>query len=142
MPSGSPAIWGAILRTAAGAGVAAVLLAPGCVDPFNPKALRAASGAHFRLPIRRCSWPEIAGHCRQLRVCLADANGEIDYRQHDWRELSWALIVSNEAHGASDEAHSLADLRLRIPLAHETESLNVAAAAAVLLFEARHLGDR
>lgn len=58
-----PGNLGTLLRTAAAAGVDAVLLAPGCVDPLNPKALRAGMGAHFRVPVVEADWPQIAACC-------------------------------------------------------------------------------
>ncbi len=132
-----PGNLGAILRTAVGAGVDIVLLAPECADSFNPKAVRAAAGAHFRIPLRRLNWEEIAAASGEQRIYLADSSAGADYSTLDWARLPWALIVSNEAHGPSATARRLATERLRIPLANETDSLNVAAAAAVLLFEAR-----
>ena len=51
---------GTIIRTALGAGIDAVYFAPECVDPYNPKAVRAAAGAHFRIPLYRLSWNAIA----------------------------------------------------------------------------------
>jgi TrmH family RNA methyltransferase len=126
---------GAMLRTAAAAGVDAALLSPDCADAFNPKALRAGMGAHFRVPLREIGWEQIAALCAGLTVYLADADGDLAYDAGNWRQPH-ALIVSSEAHGASAEARSLAALRISIPMAAATESLNAASAAAVLLFEA------
>lgn len=131
-----PGNLGTILRTAAAAGVDAVLLAPGCVDPFNPKVLRAGMGAHFRVPLAERTWPEIKALLAELTVYLADARANLRYDQADWLR-PWALIVGGEASGASQEAALLAQARLTIPMASMTESLNAAAAAAVILFEAR-----
>ncbi len=132
-----PGNLGVILRTAAGAAMEAVLLAPGCVDPYNPKTLRAGMGAHFRIPFRQLPWAEIAKYCDQLQVFLADAKGGQDYTQLEWGRKPWALILSNEAHGPSENAQQLTSQRLRIPLGNNSDSLNVAAAAAILLFEAK-----
>ncbi|MGQ9907535.1 MAG: TrmH family RNA methyltransferase [Candidatus Flexifilum sp.] len=130
-----PGNLGTILRTAAGAGVGGVLLAPGCADAWNPKALRAGMGAHFRIAALEANWPRIAVLCADLTVVLADMQGERTYDAVDWR-APWALIIGSEAHGASPEAERLARLRAFIPLANATESINAAAAAAVFLFEA------
>ena len=130
-----PGNLGTMLRTAAAAGVEAALLAPGCVDPYNPKTLRAGMGAHFRLTVRECNWEEIAGACADLTCYLAAGDADHDYDRADWR-APWALIIGGEAHGAGPEAERLARSRVRIPLAAETESLNAAAAAAVILLEA------
>ena len=131
-----PGNLGAILRTARAAGVDLAILAPDCADPYNAKALRAGMGAHFRLPIVESSWKEIAAFCRELRVYVAKPAASIWYTAVDWRE-SWALVVGSEAHGASEAALKLAGSSISIPMLGASESLNVAGAAAVILFEAQ-----
>lgn len=130
-----PGNLGTILRTAAAAGVDAVLLSPTSADIYNPKVLRSGMGAHFRVPVRETSWDDIGAYCRGLAVYLADSQGDIAYHQVDWT-AAWALIIGSEAHGAGDEATRLAQRRVFIPMVAETESLNAAIAAAVILFEA------
>ncbi|MCC6802994.1 MAG: RNA methyltransferase [Anaerolineae bacterium] len=130
-----PGNLGAILRTAAAAGVDAVLLAPGSVDPYNDKALRGGMSAHFRVPVVPQKWGEIAAYCAGLSIYLADMDGDVNYDAADWLH-GWALIVGGEAHGAGEQAAALATQRIAIPMAAATESLNAAAAAAVILFEA------
>lgn len=134
-----PGNLGTILRTAAAAGVEVVLLAPGCVDPYNDKVLRAGMGAHFRVPVAPRKWDEIAAYCDGLAVYLADMDGDVAYDSADWSN-GWALIVGGEAHGASELAISLASQRVSIPMAAATESLNAASATAVVLFEAARQG--
>lgn len=126
---------GTLIRTGAGAGVDVVVLAPGCVDAYNPKVLRGGMGAHFRLPVVELSWAEIAATVTVDQVVVADTHADTRYDLADWRS-SWAVIAGNEAHGASDDARRFATTAVYIPMAHNTESLNAAAAAAVLLFEA------
>ncbi len=130
-----PGNLGTILRTAAAAGADAVLLSPTCADPYNPKALRGGMGAHFRVPVIEAGWQNIAAACRDLTVYLADSDGQLVYHQADWT-AAWALIIGGEARGAGDEAARLADTRVNIPMTADTESLNAAVAAAVILFEA------
>ncbi|MFQ3568637.1 MAG: RNA methyltransferase [Aggregatilineales bacterium] len=130
-----PGNLGAIARTAAAAGVEAVLLAPGCVDAYNPKALRGGMGAHFRIPLLEMDWAHISQTCAGLLVALAAMKAERAYDSVDWTQ-PWALIIGGEAQGASAAAEQLAALRVGIPMAAATESLNAAAAAAVILFEA------
>ena len=130
-----PGNLGSILRTAGAAGVQVVVLSPGCADPYNPKTLRSGMGAHFRLPVVEAAWEQIAGYCEPLNVYLAKGKGGLAYDQADWRS-DWALIIGNEAHGAGDEATQLATTQITIPMATETESLNAAIAAGVILFEA------
>ena len=131
-----PGNLGSMLRTAAAAGVEAVLLPPGSVDVYAPKVARAAMGAHFRLPIASLSWDEIAVYLGRagLRIFLADAAGGEAYAGADLRH-PLALILGGEAEGAGEAARRPAQVRLHIPMAGGVESLNVAAAAAVLLFE-------
>ncbi len=131
-----PGNLGTILRAAAAADAQLAILAPGCVDPYNPKALRAGMGAHFSLPVVEASWKEISAFCQDLPIYAASAAATKPYTQVDWRG-SWALLLGNEAHGLSQPARKLARESVSIPLAAESESLNVASAAAVILFEAR-----
>lgn len=129
-----PGNMGTILRTAGAAGVEVVLLSPGCVDAYNPKVLRSGMGAHLRVPVLEASWTRIAVYCRDLQVYVADMQGDVTYDAADWRE-AWALIIGSEANGESDEAGQLAQQRVYIPMAGETESLNAGVAAGIILFE-------
>lgn len=130
-----PGNLGTILRTAAGAGMDAVLLSPGCVDLYNDKVLRGGMGAHFRLAIAERSWADIRAYVGDAPVYLADMDGDAAYDTVDWT-AAHALIIGSEADGASPEAEALATSRVYIPMATETESLNAAVATGVLLFEA------
>jgi TrmH family RNA methyltransferase len=131
-----PGNLGTILRTAAAAGVDLVILAPGCVDPFNPKVLRSGMGAHFRVPVIRRTWPDITAAYDHLPFYLADASGGLPYHAVDWGQPA-ALMIGSEAHGAAAQARQLARASIFIPMSNAAESLNAAAAAAVILFEAR-----
>lgn len=132
-----PGNLGTILRSAAAAAVEAVILLPTTVDVYSPKVVRAAMGAHFRLPILRLGWEEtqqiIQAH--GLTVFLADAKGDVAYDRADFCQ-PLALIIGGEAEGAGAVAHSLAHHRVFIPMPGKTESLNAAVSAAILLFEA------
>jgi TrmH family RNA methyltransferase len=131
-----PGNLGTILRTAAAAGVQAVLLSPTCVDPYNPKTLRGGMGAHFRVPIMEADWERIAAYCYNTHIYLADSSGDLRYDVVDWSG-AWTVIIGGEAQGAGHEAISLAQHRIYIPMAAATESLNAAIAAGVILFEAQ-----
>ncbi|MGD8752512.1 MAG: RNA methyltransferase [Anaerolineales bacterium] len=131
---GDPGNLGTMLRAALSAGVDAVLLAPQGVDPYSPKVIRAAMGAHFRLPVHPCSWAQIGAHLHGLRVYLAEARAGTAYTEADLRS-PLALIVGGEAHGPSAQARRLADGTVHIPMPGGGESLNAAVAAAVLMFE-------
>lgn len=127
---------GTILRAARAAGVDVVFCASGTADPYNDKVVRAAMGAHFRVPLRLAPWEVIQGTLRDIpHVYLADARGDIDYVHADW-SFPFALIIGGEAEGASDVAKKIATARVSIPMRGSAESLNAAMAATVLLFEA------
>ncbi len=128
-----PGNLGTLLRTAAAAGVRAVLLTPETTDVFAPKVVRAGMGAHFRLPIHSMTWDEIKEITKDVQVFLADMDGqscwETDLRQ------PLALIVGSESAGASDEARKLATKKMSIPMFGNVESLNAGVAGSVLMFE-------
>lgn len=135
-----PGNLGTLLRTSAAAGAQGVLLTPGTVDPFSPKVVRAAMGAHFRLPVLTLDWASIQellhpkGQGKRFQVFLADSAGGLVYTQADFTRPT-ALIVGGEAEGAGTPAQELADSLVHIPMPGKMESLNAAVAAAVLLFE-------
>ncbi len=131
-----PGNMGTILRTAGAAGTEIVLLAPGCVDPYNPKAVRSGMGAHFRVPIVEVKWYEVQAYCEELNIYLAAGEGQTRHFDVDWTK-PWALVIGNEAHGIADEARKLQATSISIPMANATESLNASMAAAVILFEAQ-----
>lgn len=136
-----PGNLGTILRTAWAAGAQVVYLTPGSVDPFNPKVLRGAMGAHFHLPIIPAESADLQGLLQGLQVRLADVSDGHRYDLVDWTRPS-ALIVGGEAHGASRAVAMLADEKVNIPMPGQSESLNAAVAAAIVLFEAvRQRGD-
>lgn len=127
---------GAILRTAAAAGVRNVFLGPGCAGAWTPRVLRAGQGAHFSLAIRE--QVDLAGALGdgQATAIATVAHGGANLYDIDLGgPIYW--LVGNEGAGLSASLAQAANLRVTIPLADGTESLNVAAAAAICLFEAR-----
>lgn len=135
---------GTLLRTAEATGVSEVLCTRGTADVYSPKVVRAAMGAHFRLPFKQdVGWDELEIALGPSdNIYVADADGSMPYYAADWRQPS-VLIVSNEANGASGEARQLATKSIVIPMEADVESLNAAVAGSVILFEAarqRRLG--
>lgn len=130
-----PGNLGTILRSAEAAATGLVILTPGSVDAYNPKVVRGAMGAHFRLPVMSLDWAAIKERLRGRVVWLADASGDVAYDAVDWT-VPAALIVGGEAAGTGQEAAKMAAGRVSIPMAGGTESLNAAMAATVILFEA------
>jgi RNA methyltransferase, TrmH family len=131
-----PGNLGTILRTALGAGATAVYTTPATVDLYNPKTVRAAMGAHFRLTLRsNVGWEAVDEELAGLAVWGAEAEGETLYTAVDWIAPA-ALVVGNEDRGISPEGLERCTDLLAIPLAGGLESLNAAVATAVILFEA------
>jgi len=130
-----PGNLGTILRSAEAAGIAQLFLVRGCVDPWSPKVLRAGMGAHFRLSLRSgVTWAEVGQQLAGRPLWLADVHGSIVYDHVDWTARC-ALAIGGETAGFGTEATALAAGRVVIPMSGKTESLNVAMAATVLLFE-------
>lgn len=131
-----PGNLGTLLRSAAAAGVTAVVLLPETVDPYNPKVVRAGMGAHFRVPLWDYSDAAAAQRIRNVQVrVLADLGDQPVYDEFDWVR-NVALIVTSETAGPSDLAISLATDRITIPMENAVESLNAGIAGSVMLFEA------
>jgi len=141
---------GTIIRTAAAFGATGAVTSPsgqsGAASPFSPKALRASAGAALHLPILPgMSLPilltqlKIAG-IRTLASCVHEAQKRDQPPPLSPWEVDWcepvALLVGNEGSGLPEEVERSADARIHIPIASGTESLNAAAAAAVLFYEA------
>jgi TrmH family RNA methyltransferase len=134
-----PGNLGTILRSASAAGVQIVFLTPGSVDPYSPKVVRSAMGAHFRLPIIETNWNDIIRHCQDifnppLNIYFAEGKQGIPYCQIDLRQPI-ALIIGNEAEGVNSEARSNAQGSITISMTDNVESLNAAIAGSILLFE-------
>ncbi|MDH5207067.1 MAG: RNA methyltransferase [Burkholderiaceae bacterium] len=125
---------GTLLRTAAAAGVRRVIVGPGTAYAWSPKVMRAAMGAHFVLHIAEGVAAADAARGFEGTVLAADVGGE-DLYAAEWGRAPTLWLFGSEGQGLSPDAAAVAQRRLRIPLATGVESLNVAAAAAVCLFE-------
>lgn len=132
-----PGNLGTLVRSAAGAGAAGVVVGEGSADPWGPKALRASAGASLRLAV-------VEAPLAQALATLADGGRQIlvadahEGPPPDAVDLSGptVLVLGNESHGVAPEVARMAQGRVAIPLAGGTESLNVAMAGTVLVFEA------
>lgn len=134
-----PGNLGALVRSAEAAGASGMMAVGGSADPFRDKALRGSSGSAFRLPLRHEPGLDgVLGLCQAegLQLLVAEGRGGEDCWDVDWRKPT-ALVVGAEAAGIPAELRDAADRRVRVPLQAPVESLNVAVAAGVLLFEAR-----
>ncbi len=119
---------GTIIRSAEAAGADAVILTPGSVDPYNPKVVRASAGSLFRVPVVEATLESLAGF-RRLGASSHRGDAYTDPVYHG----RVAVVVGNEAHGLDDNA--AVDQWITIAHAGPAESLNVAMAATVLVFE-------
>lgn len=131
-----PGNLGTLLRSAAAAGCQLVWLSPGCTDAWAPKVVRSGMGAHFRVPVQALDWAQMAEQIKahHLAVYVAEASGEQTVYEQDLSQPC-ALILGSEAHGAGKGAANLQPTTVRIPMPGGSESLNVAAAGSILLFE-------
>jgi len=128
---------GTVIRSAAAAGATAVVLAPDAADPFGPKAVRASAGAILHVPVVTMeiarALPRLAAVGCTCWSAVGDAATPLDEADLTG---STALVFGTEAHGLTADLQAGIPSSLRVPMAAGTESLNVAMAATVVLFEA------
>lgn len=132
---------GTVVRSADAAGAGAVVFSSASVDVYNPKTVRASAGSLFHLPlVRGVETADAVAHLRErgMRILAMDASGDADLYELDLSDPV-AFVFGNEAWGLPAEVAELADATVRVPIAGRAESLNLAAAATICLFEwARH----
>jgi TrmH family RNA methyltransferase len=128
---------GTLVRTAAALGTAAVVALPGTADLWNAKAVRAAAGAHFHIPVVHAAPDELLASLREATIPLwgtAADGGPLDGLAPPPR---LALAVGNEGAGLSPAVRAAAQRMVALPMAAGVESLNVAVAAGILLYALR-----
>jgi TrmH family RNA methyltransferase len=135
---------GTVLRSADASGAGGVVFTATSVDPYNPKTVRASAGSLFHLPVVRGVETEAAIDAlrsRGVRILAVDPVGTEDLYRCDLSD-PLAFVFGNEAHGLPADLIRTADTSVRVPHRGRAESLNLAAAATVCLFEhARRSGD-
>ncbi len=129
-----PGNFGTVVRSAEALGSIAVIALPGTVDPWNPKTVRSSAGSSFRIPVAQAAWAETAEHLRGRGFVLWGAAGEGDPMPDAPRDRV-ALVLGNEGAGLSPAVRGSVDRLVGIPTRGRAESLNVAAAGAILLYE-------
>ena len=133
-----PGNLGTVMRSASAAGAAGVICCDGTVDPYSPKCVRASAGAlfHLRLVAGRPAVEVLdeLGSWGLRRLGARVRDGVPHHRADLWGPT--AFVLGNESHGLAPDVEALLDGFVTIPMAAGVESLNVAAAASVLLFEA------
>ena len=130
-----PGNLGTLLRTALAFGWDSIFITENTVDPYNDKVLRAARGAHFRLSIEVGSIEKLLGLIEEKKwsCFVADTSGKPVNTISQKRGT--ALILSSESHGPSEEELPKSHQKITIPMFGEMESLNVAVAGAILMYE-------
>jgi TrmH family RNA methyltransferase len=140
-----PGNLGAVCRSADGAGLDAVIAAGGSVgsvDPWNPNAVRASLGTVFTLALALATTADVLAWLRErgLRIVAARVDGSVPYTEVDLKGPV-AMVLGSEAHGLTAEWSGTDVTAVRLPMRGRADSLNVAAAAAILFYEARRQRD-
>ena len=133
---------GTILRTADAFDADGLFLLAGCADLYSPKTVRSAMGVHFRRAVWRCPLKRAAALVKEAGMPLYGAalgENTVDVRQADLRAA--AVLIGSEGRGLSPAALAECTATVKIPMSDRCESLNAAAAAAVLLWEMRRTGE-
>lgn len=132
-----PGNLGAVLRTADGAGVNAVIVAESATDLFNPNIIRASLGAVFAVPVVVASSGDVLTWLQErgIAIIAARVDGSVDYLEADYGGAV-AIALGSEARGLSDPWGELARASVRVPMLGVADSLNVSVTAAVLFYEA------
>jgi TrmH family RNA methyltransferase len=134
-----PGNLGTIIRTSDAAGASGVILVGEATDPFSLETVRATMGSVFAVPVARATaeeflaWKKGAG----VSVVATHLAGAVDYRTIDYKKKPVVILMGNEQSGLPDMLAKEADALARIPQSGRADSLNLAVATAVMLFEAR-----
>lgn len=134
-----PGNLGTIIRTADAAGASGVILVGDSTDPFGVETVRATMGSVFAVPVSRASVDEFLAWRKgaDVRIVATHLAGSVDYRTVDYKKKPSVLLMGNEQSGLPEDLASKADARVRIPQQGRADSLNLAVATAVMLYEAR-----
>ncbi|MCB2339835.1 TrmH family RNA methyltransferase [Clostridium estertheticum] len=131
-----PGNMGTIIRTAHAAGALGVILTKGTVDIYNEKTLRATMGSIFKIPIIYDNDLSLVQKLKKSEFKLVTSSLDTDKNFYDI-DLKGKIIISvgNEGNGISDEVYDICDLKIKIPMPGGAESLNVAVAASIMMYE-------
>jgi TrmH family RNA methyltransferase len=134
-----PGNLGTIIRTADAAGASGVILVGETTDPFSLETVRATMGSVFAVPVSRATPEEFIAWKKQAGVSVVATHlaGSVDYRTIDYKKKPVVILMGNEQSGLPEQLAREADALARIPQQGLADSLNLAVASAVMLFEAR-----
>lgn len=134
-----PGNLGTIIRTADAAGASGVMLVDDCTDPYSMETVRATMGSMFNIPLVRTTsqafrdWKKSSG----VQLVATHLAGAVDYRKIDYGKAPVVLLMGNEQSGLPEDLAKTADRLARIPQQGRADSLNLAIATGIMLFEAR-----
>lgn len=131
-----PGNMGTIIRTADAFDIDGIIMAEGCVDPYNPKVARATMGSIFRVPLYFTDdgIAEIKRlKAKDMKLYSSSLIGSVDIDELDFKRS--IVAIGNESNGISSEIHNLSDKLIKIPMLGESESLNAGVAASIIMYQ-------
>jgi len=132
-----PGNMGTIIRSADAFGIDGIIITKGCVDIYNPKVIRSTMGSIFRVPIYHEDDPILAIRklkTKGIKVYTTSLGGNIYTYEVNFK-LPFLLVVGNESSGVSSSIYSVSDSLIKIPMIGDAESLNVAIASSIVMYE-------
>ena len=138
-----PGNLGTILRTCDAVGAGGIILTGDAVDPWHPTAIRAAMGATFSVPIVRCDVSTLATwvSTQQVPVIGTSDRAALDYATHAYDDR-FVLLMGSERQGLPADLQAISTTMVRIPMAGQADSLNLAVATSLVLYESRNQRTR
>lgn len=134
-----PGNLGTIVRTADAVGARGVILVGDCTDPFSTETVRATMGSIFSVPLAKADAESFVAWCGERKVTLVGTHlkGSVDYRSVDYAPGPVVVLMGNEQQGLPEALATACDRLVRIPQAGRADSLNLAVATGVMLYEVR-----
>lgn len=136
-----PGNMGTIIRSAVAFDIDTLILSKNCVDLYNPKVVRSTQGMLFHIPILIYDFDELLPMLKELKIPIyatrVEYGTDVSTLKEDEKKR-FALLMGNEGNGVHPEYLELSDKNLYIPMSNEVESLNVAIATSILLYELRN----
>jgi len=131
-----PGNMGTLIRTAAATGASGVIVSKDSADIWSPKVVRSTAGALFNIPVVTENIEVAAAELKKSEICLiaTDLSASVSPYQADFTK-PLALMIGNESNGLSSEHLAFADLKVKLPMAPQVESLNASVASGVLMYE-------
>ncbi|WP_349406972.1 TrmH family RNA methyltransferase [Clostridium perfringens] len=131
-----PGNMGTIIRTAHAAGAAGIVMTKGTVDIYNDKTLRSTMGSIFYIPIVEDNSLDFVKLLKKegYKLVVSSLQGKNNFFEENLQGKVM-IAVGNEGNGVSDEVYDIADIKVKIPMPGEAESLNVAVATSIMIYE-------